>query len=126
MLDPVLATGIVRDEWSRMVSTAMRILADLAESEDIAQEALLEATRRWPTDGIPANPAAWLTTVTRNRALNRSATGTGGGGPPVPVDTASLESSGREGPDLDGYGDDRLRLVVLCCIRASARTPRCR
>jgi predicted RNA polymerase sigma factor len=57
MLDPLAAARLVRQEWSRVVAVAMRILGDLDEAEDMAQEALLEATRRWPVDGCRPTPA---------------------------------------------------------------------
>ena len=60
MLDPQAAARLVRQEWSKVVAVAMRILGDLDEAEDMAQEALVEATRRWPVDGVPANPGAWF------------------------------------------------------------------
>jgi RNA polymerase sigma-70 factor (ECF subfamily) len=118
MLDPLAAARLVRQEWSRVVAVAMRILGDLDEAEDMAQEALVEATRRWPVDGVPANPGAWLTTVARNRALNRLRDQRRRGGPPLLLqDGLDAATSGdvAEHADLDGFGDDRLRLVVLCC-----------
>ena len=57
MLDPQAAVRLVRQEWSRVVAVAMRILGDLDEAEDMAQEALLEATRRWRSMGCPSTPA---------------------------------------------------------------------
>jgi predicted RNA polymerase sigma factor len=95
-----------------------RILGDLDEAEDMAQEALVEATRRWPVDGVPANPGAWLTTVARNRALNRLRDRRRRGGPPLLLEDgldAATTGDVAEHADPDGFGDDRLRLVVLCC-----------
>jgi RNA polymerase sigma factor (sigma-70 family) len=118
MLDPQAAVRLVRQEWSRVVAVAMRILGDLDEAEDMAQEALLEATRRWPVDGVPANPGAWLTTVTRNRALNRRRDQRRRGGPPMALDerlVSGATGDAADDADLDGFGDDRLRLLVLCC-----------
>jgi RNA polymerase sigma factor (sigma-70 family) len=118
MLDPLAAARLVRQEWSRVVAVAMRILGDLNEAEDMAQEALLEATRRWPVDGVPASPGAWLTTVARNRALNRLRDQRRRGGPPLLLEDgldAATTGDVAEHADPDGFGDDRLRLVVLCC-----------
>jgi RNA polymerase sigma factor (sigma-70 family) len=78
----------------------------------------LEATRRWPVDGVPANPGAWLTRVARNRALNRLRDQRRRGGPPLLLEDGldgATTSDVTEHADLDGFGDDRLRLVVLCC-----------
>jgi RNA polymerase sigma-70 factor (ECF subfamily) len=118
MLDPQAAVRLVRQEWSQVVAVAMRILGDLDEAEDMAQEALLEATRRWPVDGVPANPGAWLTTVARNRALNRRRDQCRRGGPTLALDgwaDPAATGDAADHADLDGFGDDRLRLVVLCC-----------
>lgn len=100
-----------------MVAVAMRIVSDLNDAEDVAQEALLQATRTWPSEGIPANPAAWLTTTTRRRAINRLRDRSRVRANQLPLDeeppsdTVPLEGDA----DLDGYGDDRLRLIVMCC-----------
>ncbi|MBC9225043.1 sigma-70 family RNA polymerase sigma factor [Aeromicrobium sp. 636] len=72
-MDDVSGTldALWRIEGSRVVATLARVTGDLSEAEDLAQEALAEALRSWPTAGIPRNPAAWLTTVARRRAIDR-------------------------------------------------------
>lgn len=112
MIDPVLALRIVRTEWSRIVSAAMRILQDLDLAEDAAQEALLIATEKWPADGIPANPGAWLTTVTRRRALNMLR------GRKRRRETAfpeGIEIANDDEEAAQERQDDRLTLLLLCC-----------
>lgn len=66
-----LAAGVWRIERSRLTGAASKLLRDLDEAEDCAQEALIQALETWPRDGSPTNPAAWLMTTTRNRALDR-------------------------------------------------------
>ena len=110
MIDPILAARLIRREWSRVVSTAMRIVGDLDVAEDVAQEALLVATERWPVDGVPRNPGAWLTTVARNRALNHLRTQKRRADADLDVLPAPDEE-----PDLDAYPDERLALMTLCC-----------
>jgi RNA polymerase sigma factor (sigma-70 family) len=66
-----LAAGVWRIERSRLVGAAARLLRDLDEAEDCAQDALLSALDAWPGTGAPRNPAAWLMTATRNKALDR-------------------------------------------------------
>lgn len=66
-----LAAGVWRLERSRLVGTAVKLLRDLDEAEDCAQDALMAALDAWPRDGAPANPAAWLMTATRHKALDR-------------------------------------------------------
>jgi len=96
-----------------VVATLIRILGDFDLAEDAVQEAFAEALRTWPSRGTPANPAAWITTTARNRAIDRlrrerrlrekSAL------------LADLESLGRDGIDVDAIPDERLRLIFTCC-----------
>jgi RNA polymerase sigma-70 factor (ECF subfamily) len=115
-----------REEWGRVVATLIRMCGDWDLAEDCAQEAFAQAVRRWPGDGIPQRPGAWLTTVARNRALDRlrrSTTETAklqevatlmvGG----ESDGASDAASGRNGREIP---DDRLRLIFTCCHPALA------
>lgn len=60
-----------REEWGRVVATLIRRTGDWDLAEDSAQEAFAEALRRWPVEGVPRRPGAWLTTVAGNRALDR-------------------------------------------------------
>lgn len=71
-MDDLSATldAIWRIEGSRVVATLARVTGDLGEAEDLAQEALAEALESWPTQGVPRNPGAWLTTVARRRAID--------------------------------------------------------
>lgn len=61
---------LLRGEWPRLVAAGVRILGDFQAAEDIVQETLLAALDHWPLSGIPDQPAAWLMTVCRRRALN--------------------------------------------------------
>src|SRR4029077_2718838 len=85
-------------EWGRVVAVLIRLSGDWDLAEDCAQDAFAQAVRSWPRDGIPQRPGAWLTTVARNRALDRLGRGTprkakmGGGaplGPPPAPDPPS-------------------------------------
>ena len=60
-----------REEWGRIVATLIRITGDWDLAEECTQDAFAEALRRWPDDGVPRRPGAWLSTVARNRALDR-------------------------------------------------------
>ena len=55
----------------RVVATLIRVTGDWDLAEECAQDAFARALERWPRDGIPRNPGAWLTTTARNRALDR-------------------------------------------------------
>jgi RNA polymerase sigma-70 factor, ECF subfamily len=96
----------------------VRALRDVDLAEDAVQEAFVVALRRWPRDGVPANPGAWITTVARNRALDRLRRERRG--------AAKLEELARmlpatdEGDDVDEIPDERLSLVFMCCHPALA------
>ena len=86
---------------------------DLAE--ECAQDAFAVALERWPRDGVPRNPGAWLTTTSRNRALDRLRRRTTEAA--KLRETAVLARAG-EPPavsDESGIGDDQLRLIFTCC-----------
>jgi RNA polymerase sigma-70 factor (ECF subfamily) len=59
-------------EWGRVVATLVRLTGDWDLAEECAQDAFATALERWPRDGIPRRPGAWLTTVARNRAIDRA------------------------------------------------------
>lgn len=71
-MDGELVEALFRREFGRVVSTLTRIFGPrhLALAEDVAQEALIKALQQWPHRGVPANPAAWLTQVAKNLALD--------------------------------------------------------
>nr|WP_141587017.1 RNA polymerase sigma factor [Actinomadura sp. WMMA1423] len=101
-----------REEWGRVVATLIRMTGDWDLAEECAQEAFARALERWPLDGVPRRPGAWLTTTARNHALNRIRRGA--------TETAKLRELGtmqapQEPPERDGLPDDRLRLVFTCC-----------
>ena len=62
---------VYREEYGRILATLIRVFGDFDLAEDALQEAFISAVDRWPTDGNPDNPAAWLTTAARNKALSR-------------------------------------------------------
>jgi RNA polymerase sigma-70 factor (ECF subfamily) len=103
-----------RDEWGRIVATLIRATGDWDLAEECAQDAFARALERWPSDGVPRNPGAWLTTTARNRAidrLRRDATGLAKL-QEVPVPSPSDEPAAE---DESGVEDDRLRLIFTCC-----------
>ena len=63
--------GAFSEEWGRVVATLIRMTGDWDLAEECAQDAFAAALERWPRDGVPRRPGAWLTTTARNRALDR-------------------------------------------------------
>ena len=60
-----------RAEWGNVVATLIRMTGNWDLAEECAQDAFATALARWPTDGVPSRPGAWLTTTARNRAVDR-------------------------------------------------------
>ena len=62
---------VFRDQWGRVLAALIGFLGDFDLAEEAAQEAFAIAAERWPQDGAPTSPGAWLLTTARNRAINR-------------------------------------------------------
>src|SRR6201984_2694697 len=63
-------TTAYAQEWGRIVATLIRLTGDWDLAEECAQDAFTTALQRWPRDGIPGRPGAWLTTAARTRAID--------------------------------------------------------
>ena len=109
---------VFREVYGHAVATLVRVFGDITAAEDAVQDAFVVATQRWRRDGIPANPAGWIVTTARNRAidqLRRSARGRelsrtmGHSFGLLPEPTVEVEARG------DPVADDRLRLIFTCC-----------
>ena len=115
MNDPVsdAVAAAHRSEWSRIVATLIRITRDWSLAEDSTAEAFESAMVTWPRDGVPGNPGAWLTTVAKNRALDRLRRAA------VLDRKLAMEAAMQEldhlDADQDEIPDDRLRLIFTCC-----------
>ncbi len=115
-----------RDEWGRIISTLVRRTGDWDLAEECAQAAFERALLRWPRDGVPERPGAWLTTVARNLAmdhLRRIDREELAARRAAPRDVLGPFDQVPESPDdlwLDESGDDRLRLLFTCCHPALA------
>ncbi len=62
---------VFREEWGRVLATLIGLLGDFDLAEEAAQEAFAIAADRWPPDGVPDHPHAWLIRTARNRATDR-------------------------------------------------------
>jgi RNA polymerase sigma-70 factor, ECF subfamily len=69
--DSTILEQVFREEWGRVLASLIGFLGDFDLAEEAAQEAFAIAAERWPREGAPANPRAWLVTTARNRAIDR-------------------------------------------------------
>ncbi len=104
-----------RNEWGRVVATLIRVTGDWDVAEECAQDAFARALERWPRDGIPRNPGAWLTTTARNRALDRLRRSRDRRAKLREAAMLSTPEDRNDGGDDSGIEDDRLRLIFTCC-----------
>jgi len=121
-----------REEWGRVLATLIRTTGDWDLAEESVQDAFARALERWPADGVPRNPGAWLTTTARNRAVDRlRRDAVGAAKAEEAAMTAPVGDAAEDGDDGDGdggdprgdpsgIGDDRLRLIFTCCHPALA------
>ena len=112
--------AVFREEWGRVVATLIRVTGDWDLAEEVAQDAFAMALQRWPADGIPRRPGAWLTTAARNRAidvLRRRAVGAAKLREVAALTQPDSDPGSAFGPETDhsGVPDDRLRLMFTCC-----------
>jgi len=107
-----------RQHWGRLVAGLVGFLGDLDLAEEAAQEAFAIAADRWPRDGAPEHPRAWLMTTARNRAIDRVRRDQRFATKSALLAAAPTE----EAIDTDGthFPDERLELIFTCCHPALA------
>ena len=120
--DQAVADRLFREESGRAVATLIRVLGDFDAAEEAVQEAFAVALERWPADGIPDNPGAWIIRVARNKAIDRlRREKTLAAKRPELEALEALRVPGEiDLPDDDALPDDRLRLIFTCCHPALA------
>ena len=126
MTDAALAVqqtiaDVYRDESRRIFATLVRLLGDFDLAEDALHDAFAAAMKQWPSDGVPANPRAWLVSAGRFKAIDgirrRARFDASLGAIAEQTATATVD----EIPlDDEPLADDRLRLIFTCCHPALA------
>jgi len=110
--------AVFRDEYGKVSASLIRILRDFDAAEESIQEAFAVALVRWPVDGVPDNPAAWITTTARRKGIDVARRDQARNRKYILV--ASSQSEEDESTMLEGMNDsrlhdDRLRLIFTCC-----------
>lgn len=117
-----------REESGRILSTLIRLLGDFDLAEEMLQEAYAVALQKWPVDGTPANPRAWLISTARHKAIDRLRRDRRFDEKRDEVareidsteQTNDAASAASSEPTDDMFPDDRLRLIFTCCHPALA------
>jgi RNA polymerase sigma-70 factor (ECF subfamily) len=108
---------VFREEFGRVVATLVRRFGDIDLAEEMAQEAFVVASERWPSEGVPPNPGGWLTTTARNRAIDRLRREASRHDRHAQAALVHEQTERRDDGDVK---DDRLRLIFTCCHPALA------
>jgi RNA polymerase sigma-70 factor, ECF subfamily len=111
---------VFREQWGRVLAALIGYLGDFDLAEEAAQEAFAIAAARWPGEGTPANPGAWLITTARNRAINRIRREQ-----TLAAKTRLLAAQQTRQAEMDelddtAFPDERLELLFTCCHPALA------
>lgn len=109
---------VYREERTAIVAGLIRLCGDFSLAEDVVQDAFSKALERWPEDGVPPNPAGWVATSARRRAIDlvrRAERFREKAAVLRRLEEAELEVGPVSLPEEDGPYDDRLRLLFTCC-----------
>ena len=115
------AEKVFREEYGRVFATLVRVFGDFDVAEEAIQDAFLVAIDRWPNSGVPPNPAAWITTTAKRKAIDGYRRENVRAKKYVVLSGTS--SNGHEEFDIleeSALQDDRLRLIFTCCHPALA------
>jgi RNA polymerase sigma-70 factor (ECF subfamily) len=119
---PQVVDHVYRQESGRILAALIASLRDFTLAEDALQDAMVAALQQWPASGVPRNPAAWLTTIARRKAIDRlRREGTLSQKQALlqsleeTATTDSLDSDRENGEDAPPIPDERLKLFFTCC-----------
>jgi RNA polymerase sigma-70 factor, ECF subfamily len=123
-----LVADAFREEWGRITAALIHQTGDWDLAEECTQDAFTQALRRWPRDGVPNRPGAWLMTVARNGAIDRLRRSSTYRVKVEELAVMAARETGTGNPepaaDDSGVPDERLRLIFTCCHPALAMEAR--
>jgi RNA polymerase sigma-70 factor (ECF subfamily) len=112
VLDGSSVERTFREQYGRAVAVLVRMLGDIELAEECVQDAFVEATKRWPSAGLPPSPAGWIIATARNGAIDRLRRETQR---PERHAQAAVLLAGNDPEGEATMRDDQLRLIFTCC-----------
>jgi len=110
------ADRLYRTESRRVLATLIRLLGSFDLAEEALHDAFAAAVEQWPSEGVPANPRAWLVSAGRFKAIDRIRRRARFDATLAEIERGlDADAEITPEPDTDGVEDDRLRLVFTCC-----------
>ena len=121
-MTPAVLEQLYREEFGRIIASLIRLIGDFDLAEEAAQEAFATAVERWPLDGIPQNPRAWIIGTARHKAIDRIRRNASFASRRDELLRQTESEAESEEIDLmhDTVPDERLRLIFTCCHPALA------
>jgi RNA polymerase sigma-70 factor (ECF subfamily) len=111
---------VFRNEWGRVLAALVGLLGDIELAEEAAQDAFATAAERWPRDGSPDNPTAWLIATARNRAIDRIRRESNLARKTEQLRFAMANAAEETMDETTTFPDERLELIFTCCHPALA------
>ena len=112
--------AVYRNDWGRIVATLIRSFGDFDTAEEAAQDAFAAALNQWPSEGVPASPAAWIIQTAKHKAIDRLRRQTSYREKVESYSTEIDSTTEQPDPFANEIADDRLRLIFTCCHPALA------
>lgn len=104
-----------REESGRVLAALISYLNDFELAEDVFQEAMIVALEKWPRDGLPRNPGAWITTIARNKAIDRIRRRKNYAQKQPHLVELTQKPPEPDEYEMDSIPDERLKLIFTCC-----------
>jgi RNA polymerase sigma-70 factor (ECF subfamily) len=116
-----LLEDVFREQWGRVLAALVGLLGDIELAEEAAQDAFATAAERWPRDGSPDHPTAWLIATARNRAIDRIRRESNLADKTEQLRWALVNAAEETMDETTAFPDERLELIFTCCHPALAQ-----